>query len=150
MLKSTLAYAVLGFGVLCSLNGCKSSQTQQIAQSPSISGVVVDPRGEAVSGAQVTTDPPTDLVKTRAAGKFRLRQMEDGANIPSGTYKLMIAADNYRLATEVKFSYQLGDSVDLGSIQLQLEKGIEWRKVTSEDGTVKFVPVGGDEPKQGL
>lgn len=151
MLKTGVAYPFVGLGIVYALSACASTpSSSQTVQLPSISGVIVDPRGEAVSGAKVTTIPPTDLVKTKSAGKFLLRQMEDGANIPSGTYQLVVAADNYRLVDKIRFSYEEGTTKDLGSIKLELEKGIEWREVTDEDGTVRRVPVGGEGPDEGI
>ena len=131
------------------LAGCAAGSRAPAAwtgpQGPSIVGIVVDSRGEPVLDAIVATEPETDIVTTREDGRFRLVRMKNGASIPSGSYKLIVATDNYQMAKKVEFKYGAGSLKDLGDVRLKLESGIRWEKIRDpRTGIERFVPVGVD------
>ena len=82
----------------------------------SISGVVTDPQGAVVSGAEVkATQAGTDAVSTtqsNSSGIFRLNLL------PAGTYKVEIAAQNFKTTSSEGVVVAAGTDSALGTVRL--------------------------------
>ncbi len=95
----------------------------------SISGTVVDPQGAVVANAQVkATHVTTGAVlttKSDSAGLFRFNL------IPTGTYKVEIAAQGFKTAVQSDILVAAGRDSDLGSVKLSVGEASTTVEVTA-------------------
>src|SRR5690242_18735739 len=103
--------------------------------SSSILGIVVDPAGSAVPGAEITlTNLGTAAVTKTASdtgGFFRV------TNIFAGTYSVSVQAKGFKLLTVNNIELGTSEARDLGKVALALGNVTEQISVTGEIAAVQ-------------
>ena len=85
-----------------------------------ISGTIIDSRdGSPVPYASVITEPPTGAVTADAQGRYRI------ADVPPGTYTLLVAKPGYTTASDVAVAVVKGKTTtaDLQLVKIISENG---------------------------
>ncbi|MFN3199139.1 MAG: carboxypeptidase-like regulatory domain-containing protein [Bradymonadia bacterium] len=116
---------------LFTLTGCGGGQ--QV-----IMGRVVNPQGAPVTRAEVSTEPPTDIVLTNTKGIFSIRQiiMDDGGVEPLETGRYVVTVRQLGFDDlEVEVDYD-GGTVKLPELEL-IPKGMDISP-TAPDPTQEF------------
>jgi hypothetical protein len=127
---------VLASLLLCALNLsvlARRSFAQAVAVAE-VSGVVADPSGAAVAGAQVkVTETEQQWVRTTTTddqGRYIL------PNLPVGPYELMVTANGFKSYVQSGIVLQVGNNVQI-NVALELGSLSESVKVTAAAGMVE-------------
>src|SRR5579872_5829301 len=103
--------------------------------SSSVLGIVVDPAGSVVPGAEIKlTNLGTAAVQnavSEASGFFRI------TNIPPGSYSVAVLAKGFKLLSINSVEVGISDAHDLGKIALTLGNVTESISVTGEIAAVQ-------------
>ncbi len=114
MKKEFFLKTILLFLLPVILYSCKEDTIEPTLYG-SISGVVTDAvTGQAISGASISTNPPTDAIATDSNGKYKIN------DIPIGNYAITIKKSGY---VKINLSISVKDNL-ISSANVQLEKEV--------------------------